>query len=122
MVCVPVSDRNNIRVSPRHAAVPYERIMIAFASLGFYVLGLLLGGYLLEMTEAATFEETLFEAASALGTVGLSMGITSALSGAGKVILIVMMFCGRVGPLTFGNAILGKARPPSREPDGDLAV
>jgi trk system potassium uptake protein TrkH len=46
-----------------------------------------------------------FEVVSALGTVGLSTGITPGLSDAGKVILILLMFIGRLGPLTMAHSI-----------------
>ena len=41
-----------------------------------------------------------FETFSAFGTVGLSMGITPGLSAIGKIVIIITMFIGRVGPLT----------------------
>ena len=44
--------------------------------------------------------------ASALGTVGLSTGITADLSEVGKSLIILLMFLGRVGVLTFGFALL----------------
>jgi Trk-type K+ transport system membrane component len=44
--------------------------------------------------------QLLFECFSAFGTVGLSIADTSTLSGAGKSIIIILMFAGRVGPLT----------------------
>ena len=44
--------------------------------------------------------ETLFEVISAFSTTGLSMGITSSLNSANKIILCLMMFFGRIGPLT----------------------
>ena len=100
--------------------VPSARVRTATASMGFYVLLLLLGTYLLELTERAEFEQILFEAASALGTVGLSTGITSGLSNVGKVIVILLMFTGRLGPLTFGMAVFFK--PPTPPSDSDLAV
>ena len=46
------------------------------------------------------FEEVVFEAVSAFGTVGLSAGITPALSSASKIVVIFTMFIGRLGPLT----------------------
>jgi trk system potassium uptake protein TrkH len=46
------------------------------------------------------FVEYLFETVSAFGTVGLSMGITPHLSTGQKLAIILMMFAGRVGPLT----------------------
>ena len=47
----------------------------------------------------------LFEATSAFGTVGLSMGLTPELSTAGRILIIFTMFLGRLGPLTLGFAI-----------------
>jgi trk system potassium uptake protein TrkH len=55
--------------------------------------------------ESASFSKVLFEAFSAFGTVGLSMGITPYLSHSGKIIIILLMYLGRVGPLTLGYAI-----------------
>ena len=51
----------------------------------------------------------LFEVASALGTVGLSTGITGDLSSFGKGVIIFLMFVGRLGVLTFGLAIWSKS-------------
>jgi trk system potassium uptake protein TrkH len=60
--------------------------------------------FLLSMTEGALFETILFEALSAMGTVGLSMGLTGELSELGKLIIILLMFAGRVGFVTLGIA------------------
>jgi potassium uptake TrkH family protein len=49
--------------------------------------------------------DTLFEAASAFGTVGLSTGITGELPIAGHILLVLMMLAGRVGPVTFVTAL-----------------
>jgi trk system potassium uptake protein TrkH len=51
------------------------------------------------------FLALMFEAVSAFGTVGLSTGITPSLSGAGKLVLVVLMYAGRVGPLTLVLAV-----------------
>ena len=51
------------------------------------------------------FVALMFEAVSAFGTVGLSTGITAALSAPGKVVLVALMFAGRVGPLTLVLAV-----------------
>ncbi|MBM7836987.1 trk system potassium uptake protein TrkH [Alkalihalobacillus xiaoxiensis] len=61
--------------------------------------------FLLTITESTPFVETLFEAVSAFGTVGLSMGITAELSSIGKIIIMVLMFIGRVGPVTLAFAL-----------------
>jgi trk system potassium uptake protein len=52
------------------------------------------------VTEHGHFLETAFEVTSALGTVGLSTGLTSTLSGPGRVVIIVLMFMGRLGPIS----------------------
>ena len=53
---------------------------------------------------------TLFEVISAFGTVGLSTGITTELPGLGRVMLMVLMFAGRVGPLTVATALALRTR------------
>lgn len=65
--------------------------------------------FLLSFEHSFSFEVILFESISAFGTVGLSMGITPMLSVAGKIILSMMMFFGRLGPLTIVIAISRKA-------------
>ncbi len=55
--------------------------------------------------------ELLFESASAFGTVGISTGVTDELNGVGRLLIIVLMFIGRVGPITFGTAVLLRAEP-----------
>lgn len=102
--------------------IPNERVWSAVASLGFYMLMLLVGTYLLELTQNFAFEQNLFEAASALGTVGLSTGITAGLTGFGKIIIVLLMFCGRLGPLTFSVALFFRPADTGDPGDNDLAV
>lgn len=54
------------------------------------------------------FLEGSFEILSAIGTVGLSMGITPLLSATGKMLIILLMFVGRIGPITVAIIIAGK--------------
>lgn len=56
------------------------------------------------------FDRVLFEAVSAFGTVGLSTGITGQLPDAAEIILVMLMFLGRLGPLTLGSAIALRQR------------
>lgn len=60
----------------------------------------------------ADFLTFMFEAVSAFNTVGLSMGATSELSPAGRLVAIFLMYVGRVGPLTFAAAIALRQREP----------
>jgi trk system potassium uptake protein TrkH len=68
------------------------------------------------------FEDVLFESASALGTVGLSRGMTPELTTLGKWIVIALMFVGRVGPLTFGLALFAGGSNPVGDQVDDIAV
>ncbi len=61
--------------------------------------------FLLLLLEPFAFEKILFEAISAFGTVGLSMGITSHLSMHGRLLITLLMYIGRIGPLTLIYAI-----------------
>ena len=60
------------------------------------------------------FEEVLFEVVSAFGTVGLSTGITADLPGPGQLLLIVLMFVGRIGPITLASALALRQRGRAR--------
>jgi len=62
--------------------------------------------FLLSITEHADIKLILFETISAFGTVGLSAGLTGDLSPFGRILIVIMMFIGRVGPLTMAFALL----------------
>lgn len=104
------------------AIVPEDRVKTAVATLSFYISALVIGTYLLTLTENGTFIEIFFEGASALGTVGLSLGITGALTALGKLIIILMMYIGRLGPLTFGTALYVKPELIFDDEKSDLAI
>ncbi len=88
--------------------IPNNVILKSFAILSAYFIVAFLGTLALLYHNNDGFLNTLFEVTSALGTVGLSLGITSEVGMYGKLILIIIMFVGRVGPasiamLTFKN-------------------
>ncbi len=90
--------------------LPPERVRMASAALIYYLVVLSLAVTVLLVTEAgARFDVGLFEAVSAQSTVGLSMGLTGALSDPGKLVVTVLMYAGRVGILTFGIAFALRA-------------
>ncbi|SEP60930.1 trk system potassium uptake protein TrkH [Virgibacillus subterraneus] len=77
-------------------------------SLAITVIGVtfvFIGIFILDITEDASFIMIVFEAVSAFGTVGLSMGLTGDLTSVGKVIIITIMVIGKVGPLTLAFSI-----------------
>ncbi|MCA9644779.1 MAG: TrkH family potassium uptake protein, partial [Myxococcales bacterium] len=74
----------------------YKAAAIATIAASFIVVGVIALG----VTQELDFMATLFEVVSALGTVGVSIGATGQLDDVGKVIVMVLMFIGRIGPLT----------------------
>lgn len=66
---------------------------------------------LLSYAEGDDFIKVLFEVVSAFGTVGLSTGITPSLSLTGKIIIIITMFTGRIGPLGLALSLIQKREP-----------
>src|SRR5690606_23475593 len=98
--------RNNRRVSLFGKTIPVERLYVATSVFMLYAMVLFLATFLLAMSEDFTLHDLLFETTSAIGTVGLSTGITGSLSTFGKFVLIFVMFVGRLGLLTFGLAIV----------------
>ena len=81
----------------------------AFAISWICIILVVVVSFILSITESGTdydYLDILFETVSAFATVGLTRGITPELSDAGKVILSVVMYIGRVGPLTVALAIM----------------
>ncbi|MBO4269440.1 TrkH family potassium uptake protein [Microbispora triticiradicis] len=66
--------------------------------------------YILLVVTPHGLDRVLFEVVSAFGTTGLSTGITASIPPAGHLLLIVLMFVGRIGPLTLGSALALKER------------
>lgn len=115
--------RNNKQVKFFGKVIPIERLYVATSVFILYASVIFLSTFLLAMTEDFSLDQILFETTSAIGTVGLSTGITGSLSSWGKTVLIVVMFVGRLGVLTFGLAILARRTEIKTKADeGDLAV
>lgn len=71
----------------------------------------------------ASFIDLLYEATSALGTVGLTLGLTPKLSSIGKVLIMIMMYLGRVGPLTVMLALTRKKKKSGyKYPEGKILI
>ena len=76
-----------------------------YAIRSYYVLQITELGSASHMITRGKFLELFFEVVSAFGTVGLSTGVTGELSVTGRLIITVVMFMGRLGPLVIGIAI-----------------
>jgi Trk-type K+ transport system membrane component len=88
-------------------AVVRQAITVVLLSIGAVVGATLL---LLAWTDFS-LTPTLFESTSAFGTVGMTMGITDQLPSAARLVLIVLMLAGRVGPITLVAALALRERP-----------
>lgn len=95
------------------------RIEITIRSLAIVTISILtvwIFIFLLTITESLPFLPLAFEVVSAFGTVGLSMGITHQISDLGELILSVLMFIGRIGPLTLFFLLLKPRKENYRYP------
>lgn len=88
-----------------------------------YVLAAAFATMLICAIEPFGLKEVLFEVVSAVGTVGLSMGLTPDFSAVSRVILMVLMFAGRLGGLTFILSLAEKrSHPPVERPSGKVLI
>ena len=92
------------RFNMNHVLRALAVVLLAIAFLATAIL-------LLAYTEDTDTLSVAFEAVSAFGTVGLSTGITPGLSEAGRVVVIVTMFVGRLGPLYVALALVQRQKP-----------
>ncbi len=99
-----------------------EIIMNALAIFVMYICLFIVGGILISMIEGLPILTCLFESASAIATVGVTMGITPSLHTMSKLIIIILMFLGRVGGLTFIYATLNGSMDYSRYPHEKVMV
>jgi len=106
----------------RNNKIPEHRVRGAVSNFFFYVMVICVGTYLLLLVESQDTFSVLFEAVSALGTVGVSMGITGDLSVLGKLFIIFLMFLGRIGPLSFGIVLFGSDFDGEDLKEEDLAI
>ena len=103
--------------------LPMETLRSAAAILLMYVGLFLVGGTAICCMEGVPLSAALFETASAIGTVGLTLGITPDLGTASHLILIFLMYFGRVGGLTLIYAVLpDSGAVPSQLPQERITV
>ncbi len=97
------------RVPPETVRRSFAIIFLSVALIGFST-------FILKNTESFSVLKISFEVFSAFGTVGLSLGITPYLSPIGKIIIIAVMFIGRIGPLTLLLALTMEQKEPRIKP------
>ncbi|MEE3078975.1 MAG: potassium transporter TrkG, partial [Bdellovibrionota bacterium] len=113
--------RDSIRFKKRE--IPDAKLYSALAAFSYYIFVLFIFTFLIcSLHPDIEFKRIIFEIASALGTVGISMGITSDLVNSSKILFVILMLMGRVGILTFGIAITSKDESIKEEKDNDLVI
>jgi len=116
-----VASRSEVEV--RNRSIPRDTVYRATAIFIGAGAVLALGFAVLLVSEQLPFRKLLFEAVSAFGTVGLSTGVTPLLSIPGKLSIILLMYVGRLGPLTLALAMRGRlSRLPVRYPQARVIV
>jgi potassium uptake TrkH family protein len=105
-----ITGQNRIIIFKRR--LPFLVLNRALVIFAFSVIVVAIAITLLSFTEHASILDIIFEAISAFGTVGLSLGLTSSLSLCGKIIIILLMFIGRLGTLTLVFAVTSPSEQP----------
>jgi len=109
MILSRLRGQNQMTLFGRNVPVVVAQRAAMVLFLGFTVVSM--GLFLLLIFENdKTLMQLLFEQISAFGTVGLSKGITEELSVGGKIVIMITMFLGRIGPLTFLVAVMFRGR------------
>lgn len=98
--------RGSDEVTIRGRAISARRVMDAMTLAMTAAIMLVASAMVVSLVEPVSYLSSAFEVASAMGTVGLSTGITTSLSGFSKVLIICLMYLGRVGMLSFSFAFM----------------
>ena len=99
-------DQVNVGHRKLPSAVQRQALTIALLGVGLVATGT----FVLLSLSRQTLDEVVFEAISAFGTVGLSLGATTSMPTSGQVLLVVLMFIGRIGPVTLFSALAMRER------------
>ncbi len=110
--------RNELNCFGRSLGV--DEVMKVLALTMVSILIVLTSIFLVSITYDGPFLRLAFEICSAFGTVGLSMGATAELEGFGRAVLMIVMFLGRVGPLTLGFFLATHSVARVRYPAGQV--
>ena len=93
---------------------------VVFTNMSLAIFGIIA---ILAMQPYLDIGDVLFECASAIGTVGMTTGITRDLATASRLIIAFLMFCGRVGSVSFALALMEKkAAPPVKNPREKITI
>lgn len=114
--------RNDVTIRGR--TIPLSKVLSAVTLVLVVSMMFLFSSIAISLVDEVPYLEAAYETASALGTVGLTTGITPTLSTFSHVLLVAMMYLGRVGVLSFSVAFLSQGGRKSRisYPESDVMI
>jgi trk system potassium uptake protein TrkH len=101
-------------------SIGLEQVLKVMALTAISVILVFVGVFAITAAHEGDFLDIAFEVASAFGTVGLSRGFTGELNEPGRLMIMAIMFLGRVGPLTLGFFLATRTIPRVRYPEGQV--
>ena len=107
-IVVADSTDPDVEVGRRRVPGSNQRHALAIALLGIGLVAV--ATFLMEAVSDFSLDQVLFEVISAFATVGLSTGITADLPTAAQVLLVLLMYVGRIGPLTLASGLALRER------------
>lgn len=107
--------------------IPKHLIVRSFAIISMALSLVMISIFILTLTETASFIDICFEVVSALATVGLSASLTPSLTSIGKIVIIILMYIGRIGPITMmisfaRKSYLRAGKKEVKYPDGNILL
>ena len=121
-LCLRSAFQNQESIQCYKRRIPYDILRNAIAILALYISLMLTATFLITWLDDVNLMEAAFETSSAVATVGLSLGITGDLSTFSKIILILLMYFGRVGGLTMLYALTNRKKLPVLLPQERITV
>ncbi|NCB63970.1 MAG: hypothetical protein EOM52_10255, partial [Clostridia bacterium] len=111
-------------VSFRGRAVPYRRVLNALTLGTMFVVFFVISSMAISLADSLPFLSAAYEVASAMGTVGVTVGITPGLSVFSHILLMLLMYTGRVGMFSFSISVLtrGKGQGKIRYPEFNIMI
>ncbi len=108
----------------RGRTIAHRQVISAMVLLQMVLLFFFVGTLAMTITDNAPFLPSVYEAASAMGTVGLSMNLTPGLNALSDIVIMLLMFLGRVGILSFSIAFMTSKRKQNivKYPGTDMMV
>ncbi len=106
--------RGRDTVTVFHRTIPHDKVMDATTIISLMLFLAIFGGIFLCTTSPVGFTDALYESVSALATVGLTAGVTPALTVPAQILIIIYMYFGRVGILTISLGFLMADRAEER--------